>query len=254
MRQKGNFRMQPNNSTYAYTAPYPPEKNNYFSAGFDEPLDEHISKDRKTEWSKANAYNKFCRQSYEPRAAAHKYFNLYPDFPTDKFYTTGNKRRAAAKAALKPSGWGARLLLQLGYPNTPAYLYSLHMGHLGLDPTIYANPEHMYFEFVTDGIKAAIADRVPRPYYFKIECGRLAGVHVHLIAKAAPSLEYLIFDGSEVIKPLWSGREQGLFEYLAKPVGAWSVLNYETYLAAKAATAPRNVPRLAGQPGLKRQT
>jgi hypothetical protein len=243
--------MLDNLTTFESITPYPPE--NIFSAGFDEPLDEHISKDRKTEWAKANAYNKFCRKSYEPREAAHQYFNLYPDFPTDKFYTTGNKRAAAAKAALQPVGWGARLLAQLDYANTPAYLYSLHMGHLGLDPTIYADPEHMYFEFVTDGIKAAIAHLIPRPYYFKIECGRLAGVHVHLIAAAAPSLEYLTFDRSEVVKPLWSGRERGLFEYLAKPVAPWSALNYETYLAAKAATSPRNVPRLAGQPGLKRK-
>jgi hypothetical protein len=243
--------MQPNHITNASTAPYPHQ--NIFSAEFDEPLDEHISKDRKAEWAKANAYNKFCRKSYEPRDAANRYFNLYPDFPTDKFYTTGNKRRAAAKAALKPSGWGARLLAQLDYPDAPVYLYSLHTGHLGLDPNIYADPEHMFFGFVTDGIKATIADRVPRPYYFKIECGKRSGLHVHLIAAAAPSLEYLIFDSSEVVKPLWSGREQGAFEYLAKPVAPWSALNYETYLAAKAATAPRNVPRLAGQPGLKRK-
>jgi hypothetical protein len=246
--------MQHNHITNASRTPYlPPEKDNYFSAGFDEPLDEHISKDRKAEWSQANAYNKFCRKSYEPRDAAHRYFDRCPDFPTDKFYTTGNKRRAAAKAALKPSGWASRLLAQLGYPAAPVYLYSLHMGHLGLDPNIYADPEHMYFDFVADAIKAAIADRVPRPYYFKIECGKRSGLHVHLIAKAAPSLDYLIFDSSEVVKPLWVGREQGVFEYLAKPVAPWSALNYETYLAAKAATAPRNVPRLAGQPGLKRK-
>jgi hypothetical protein len=237
-----------NYSTFSpLQSPYLPE-NKLFSAG----LDEHISKDRKLEWSKANGYNKFCRQNYEPREAAYRYFESYPEFPTDKFFTTGNKRAATAKAALKPSGWGTRLLKQLDYPNTRAYLYSLHMGHLNLDPTIYADPEHMYFEFVADGIKAAIADRIPRPYFFKIECGKNGGVHVHLIASAAPSLDYLIFEGSEVVKPLWSGKEQGLFEYLAKPAAPWSVLNYETYLAAKAATAPRNVPRLAGQPGLKR--
>jgi hypothetical protein len=215
-------------------------------------LDEHISKDRKLEWSKANGYNKFCRQNYEPRLAAYRYFESYPEFPTDKFYTTGNKRAATAKAALKPAGWGTRLLKQLDYPNTPVYHYSLNLGHLNLDSTIYADPEHMYFEFVADGIKAAIADRIPRPYFFKIECGKNGGVHVHLIASAAASLDYLIFEGSEVVKPLWSGKEQGLFEYLAKPVAPWSVLNYQTYLAAKAATAPRNVPRLSGQPGLKR--
>jgi hypothetical protein len=225
---------------------YLPENNNFGG------LDEHISKDRKLEWSKANGYNKFCRANYEPRLAAYRYFESYPDFPTDKFYTTGKRRKATAKAALKPSGWGTRLLKQLDYPNTPVYLYSLHMGHLNLDPTIYADPEHIYFEFVADGIKAAIADRIPRPYFFKIECGKNGGVHVHLIASAAQTLDYLIFDASEVVKPLWPGKEQGLFEYLAKPVAPWSVLNYETYLAAKAATAPRNVPRLSGQPGLKR--
>jgi hypothetical protein len=223
-----------------------PENNNFCG------LDEHISKDRKLEWSKANGYNKFCRANYEPREAAYRYFESYPEFPTDKFYTTGKRRKATAKAALQPSGWGTRLLKQLDYPNTRAYFYSLHLGHLDLDSTIYADPEHMYFEFVADGIKAAIADRIPRPYFFKIECGKKSGVHVHLIASAAPSFDYLIFEGSEVVKPLWSGKEQGLFEYLAKPVAPWSVLNYETYLAAKAATAPRNVPRLSGQPGLKR--
>jgi hypothetical protein len=243
--------MQPNHITNASQPLYPPKL--FFSAEFDEPLDEHISKDRKKDWDIANAWNRFCRANYEPRAAAHRYFDRCPDFPTDKFYTTGNKRHAAAKAALKPSGWASRLLKQLDYPNTPVYLYSLHLGHLGLDPNIYADPEHMYFEFVADGIKAAIADRVPRPYYFKIECGKRSGLHVHLIAAPAPSLEYLIFDGSEVVKPLWLGREQGVFEYLSKPVAPWSALNYETYLAAKAATAPRNVPRLAGQPGLKRK-
>jgi hypothetical protein len=225
---------------------YLPENNNFGG------LDERISKDRKLEWSKANGYNLFCRQNYEPREAAHRYFDRCPDFPTDKFYTTGNKRAAAAAAALQPAGWGTRLLKQLGYPHTRAYLYSLHMGHLNLDPNIYADPEHMYFEFVADGIKAAIAERVPRPYFFKIECGKKSGVHVHIIASAAPSLDYLIFEGSEVVKPLWSGQEKGLFEYLAKPAAPWTALNYETYLAAKAATAPRNVPRLAGQPGLKR--
>ena len=243
--------MQLNSTIIPTQTLYLPE--NYLAAGFDESLDEHTSKDRKLEWSKANAYDKFCRANYEPREAARRYFDSYSDFPTDKFYTTGNRREAKAKTALKPSGWGSKLLKQLDYPNTPVYLYSLHMTHLGLDPTIYADPEHMYFEFVAEGIKAAIADRVPRPYHYKIECGKHGGVHVHLIAHAAPSLDHLIFKGSEVVKPLWSGREQGLFEYLAKPVAPWSSLNYETYLAAKAATGKgRNVPKLSGQPGLKK--
>lgn len=239
-----------------------PEKKKDFSADIKidwqkEPLPEHATKDRKREWAEANTWDKFCRKSYEPKEAAYRYFDSYPDFARDKFYTTGSKRLHAAEAALAPSGWASKLLNQIGYPNMPVYFYSLTMRHLGLDPLLFADPRNMYFKYVVDQIKAAIADLIPRPYYFKIECGRRGGLHVHLVAaRPGSQLQHLLFDGSEVIKPLWSGQEQGLFEYLSKPVATWSAENYATYLEVRAARPAhgkgRNVPQLSGQPGLKK--
>jgi hypothetical protein len=251
--------MQPNNSTYASTAPYltpPPEI--IFAAGFDdwqkEPLAEHASKQNKEqEWFYANSYHQHCLERYEPREAARRYFDAYPDFARDKFYTTGRRREDAAKAALaKPTAWATKLFKQLDYPNTPAYFYSLHMTHLGL-PDTYADPRFIYYQAVVDEIKAAIAANIPKPYYYKLEVGQHSGLHVHLIASTAPPLAHL--EGSRLAERVYE--PFGLLRYLAKPVAPFTAFNYATYLEARS-TRPstgkgRNVPTLSGRVGVSRQ-
>jgi hypothetical protein len=216
-----------------------------------EPLQNHASRERSEEWEFARTYRKLC-EHYPPAKAASLYLSDFSAFPPDRFYTSTAKRKAAAKKALSPTGWATRLLKQLNYPNTPVYFYSLHMGHLGL-PVAYSASASIYSATVIEEIKAAIEKHVPKPYYWKLEVGLEGAAHVHLIAHASNSLDYLLFEGSEVIKPLIPGRETGLFRYLSKPAAPFTELLYADYLQAKQDKQTGNLPTLSGQPGLARK-
>jgi hypothetical protein len=216
-----------------------------------EVLQNHASRDRSKEWEFAREYRKLC-EHFEPSKAASLYLEDFSDFPPDRFYTTTAKRKAAAKKALSPTGWGTRLLNQLSYPNTPVYFYSLHMAHLGL-PVAYANSTSIYSATVIEEIKTAIEKHVPKPFYFKLEVGLEGAAHVHLIAHASHSLDYLVFEGSEVIKPLIPSREMGLFRYLSKPAAPFMEFSYADYLQAKQDKQTKNLPTLSGRPGAARK-
>jgi hypothetical protein len=213
----------------------------------DEPLSEHAPKTDK-DWQRAREY----RDSLDletPTDRAARYYAKYPNYPPDKFHTTGAARKAAAAKALKPTGWATRLFKQLDHPNTPAYFYSLHMTHLGL-PVDYADPRFIYYPLVIAEIKAAIAKHLPRPYYWKLEVGNEGSAHVHLIAGPSHSLDHLIFNGSKVIQPIRPGSEVRLLAYLSKPAAPFTASNCATYLEAKQTS---RLPNLSGQVGVSRQ-
>lgn len=235
---------------------YSPE--NYFAASYDEPWirkakREMIGKSKPEQFRIVKTFWNHYGPKYEPQEAAALYLANFADFPPDAFRTTGYQRTAKAKAALRPAGWAARLLDQLGHPNTPACFYSLHMTHLGL-PVDYANPRFRFYPLVIQEIKAAIAAHVPAPYYWKLEVGRDHALHVHLIAaRPGNQLAPLARAGSKVIQPIRPGTEVRLLTYLSKPTAPFTASNYANYLAAKATNQATRLPNLSGQVGLTRQ-
>jgi hypothetical protein len=217
----------------------------------DETLDNHPARSDKL-WSEARALRDFLADR-TPAQQAQEYFDRYPNYPPDRFYTSTRQRVAAAKTALKPSGWATHLLDQLDHPDQPAYFYSLHMTHLGL-PVDYANPQFMFYPLVIEAIKEAIAKHIPKPYYWKLEVGRDHALHVHLIAgRPLPQLGHLARSGSKVIQPIKPGTEHTLLAYLSKPTAPWSAGNYANYLEAKATKQTSRLPNLSGLVGLSRQ-
>ncbi len=233
--------MQIHHSTYASTAPYlptfPPE-NNYFSAEND------------SSWDTVRKYRDSL-DNESPTEKAHRYFAKYPNYPPDRFNISTSKRKKAAKAALLPVGWASRLLAQLGYPNTPAYFYTLSTGNLGL-PIDYADPRYLYAPTVIDEIKAAIAKHIPQPYHWRVEVGTHGTLHVHAIGPHAPALAHLAHPNSLRVQAIRPGTELRTFAYLYKPVALWSASNYGIYLQAKATKQTKALPNLSGQIGLKR--
>ncbi len=241
------------NSTFASATPLSPDFN--FAAGFDdwqkEPLPEHAPKTNK-DWAKARAYRKLC-EKFEPLEAARLYLDAYPDHAPDAFHTTGYQRKAKAKAALQPSGWATRLLAQLDHPSTPAYFYSLHMGHLGL-PIDYADPRFRFYPLVIEEIKEKIAAKIPAPYHWKAEVGKDGALHVHLIAaRPPPQLAPLAHEGSKVIQRIRPGTEARLLAYLSKPTAPFTAANYANYLHAKQHNQATRLPNLSGLVGVPRQ-
>ncbi len=186
-----------------------------------------------------------------PTEQAHRYFAKYPNYPPDKFYSSTRQRTKAANKALQPSGWGTKLLGQLGYPNTPAYFYTLSVANLGL-PIDYADPRYLYAPTVIAEIKSAIAKHIPAPYYFKIELGIDGAVHVHTIGPHAPELSHLAHPNSLRVQAIRPGTELSLLAYLSKPVAPFTAQNYGIYLQAKATKQTKALPNLSGQIGLKR--
>ncbi len=232
-----------------------PEKNNYFSAGElgdwqYEHLSEHALPDHR-DWATARDYQRYCIYNYEPFEAGSLYYLSFPDFAPDKFYSTTWQRKAKARRALRPVGFATRLLLQLGYPNTPAYFYTLSVGNLGL-PIDYANPSYLYAPTVIAEIKAALARYLPKPYYFKIEVGIDGAVHVHAIGPPAPALAHLAHPNSLRVQAIRPGTEVQLLAYLSKPVAPFTAQNYGIYLQAKATKQTKALPNLSGQLGIKK--
>ncbi len=230
--------LQPSRTLYLPT--FPGEKNNNFAAKND------------SSWDTAREYQ-LALANESPTEKARRYFAKYPSHPPDKFYTSTRQRTKAANKALQPSGWASRLLKQLGYPNTPAYFYTLSAGNLGL-PIDYADPRYLYAPTVIAEIKAAIAKHIPQPYYFKIELGIDGAVHVHAIGSHAPALAHLAHEGSKRVQAIRPGTEVQLLAYLAKPIAPWSAANYGSYLEAVAQKQTKTLPRLSGQIGLKKQS
>ncbi len=225
-------------STTLYIATFPPEKNNNFAAEND------------SSWDTVRKYRDSL-DNETPTEQAHRYFAKYPNYPPDRFNISTSKCKKAAKAALLPVGWASRLLKQLGYPNTPAYFYTLSAGNLGL-PIDYSDPRYLYAPTVIDEIKAAIAKHIPQPYHWRIEVGTHGTLHVHAIGPPAPALAHLAHPNSLRVQAIRPGTELRTFAYLHKPVALWSASNYGIYLQAKATKQTKALPNLSGQIGLKR--
>jgi hypothetical protein len=241
--------------TFASITPHIPDfAQNNFSGGIVEDwqyeqLDNHPAKSDKL-WNEARAVRDFLADR-PPAQQAQEYFDRYPNYPPDRFYTSTRQRKSKARHALRSAGWATRLFDQLGYPNTPAFFYSLHMTHLGL-PVDYANPRYLYAPVIISEIKAAIAQSIPACYYWRIETGNDGAVHVHLIGPHAPALAHLIFEGSKVAQPVQPGTEVQLLAYLSKPPAPFTAFNYGIYLEAKSHKQTAQLPRLSGQIGIKK--
>jgi hypothetical protein len=249
-----NYSSTDNATTAVYFPDFAAENNNFSAAETEdwkyEQLSEHALPDHR-DWEAARYYQHYCFSNYEPFEAGSLYYLSFPDFAPDKFYSTTWQRKAKARRALRPVGWGTRLFKQLGYPNTPVYFYSLHMRHLGL-PVDYADPRYLYVPVIIQEIKAAIAQIIPAPYYWKLEAGNDGALHVHILGLCAPLLDYLIFEGSKVAQPIRPGTEVQLLAYLSKPPAPFTAFNYGIYLEAKAHKQTKQLPRLSGQIGIKK--
>jgi hypothetical protein len=232
--------MQHNLTTFqpSTTLYLPPPPENIFAAKTD------------SSWDTARKYRDSL-DNESPTEKAHRYFAKYPNYPPDRFNISTSKRKKAAKAALLPVGWASRLLLQLEYPNTPVYFYTLAVGNLGL-PIDYSDPRYLYAPTVIDEIKAAIAKHVPQPYHWRIEVGTHGTLHVHAIGPHAPALAHLAHPNSLRVQAIQPDTELRTFAYLHKPVALWSAANYGIYLQAKATKQTKALPNLSGQIGLKR--
>jgi hypothetical protein len=249
--------MYNNLTTFASITPHLPisaPENNYFPARETEDwqyeqLDNHPAKSDKL-WNEARAVRDFLADR-TPAQQAQEYFDRYPNYPPDRFYTSTRQRKAKAKHTLQLSGWATKLLGQLGHPTTPAFFYTLSVANLGL-PIDYADPRYLYAPTVIAEIKAAIAKHIPKPFYWRVEVGRDGAVHVHLIAQAAPLLSYLAGEGSKRVQAIRPGTELALLAYLAKPTAPWSAANYATYLEAVAHKQTSRLPNLSGQLGIKK--
>ncbi len=223
-------------SSTPYLPTFPPENN--FAAEND------------SSWDTVRKYRDSL-DNESPTEKAHRYFAKYPNYPPDKFYSSTRQRTKAANKALQPSGWASRLLVQIGYPQRPAYFYTLSVANLGL-PIDYADPRYLYAPTVIAEIKSAIAKHIPAPYYFKIELGIDGAVHVHAIGPYAPALAHLAHPNSLRVQAIRPGTELSLLAYLSKPVAPFTAQNYGIYLQAKATKQTKALPNLSGQIGLKR--
>jgi hypothetical protein len=221
-----------------YLLPIAPEKNNNFAAKND------------SSWDTVRKYRDSL-DNESPTETAHRYFAKYPNYPPDRFNISTSKRKKAAKAALLPVGWASRLLKQLGYPNIPAYFYTLSAGNLGL-PIDYSDPRYLYASTVIDEIKAAIAKHIPQPYHWRVEVGTHGTLHVHAIGPHAPALAHLAHPNSLRVQAIRPGTELRPFAYLHKPVALWTASNYGIYLQAKATKQTKALPNLSGQLGIKK--
>jgi hypothetical protein len=223
-------------STTIYLPTYPPENN--FAA------------ESEKDWKAARDYQ-LALATETPTETAYRYFAKYPNYPPDRFYTSTRQRLASANKALRPTGWATKLFNQLGYPQRPAYFYTLAVANLGL-PIDYADPHFMYYSVVIAEIKAAIAKHIPQPYYWKIEVGIDGAVHVHVIGPHAPALAHLAHPQSKRVQAIQPGTEVRLLAYLSKPVAAFTAQNYGIYLQAKATKQTKALPNLSGQLGIKK--